>query len=38
MSLAVDNEDKDAEIKAVVDSSVDLIDIDDSKVDENDAL
>ena len=32
------NEDKDAEIKAVVDSSVDLIDIDDSKVDENDAL
>ena len=38
MSLADDNKDKDAEIKALVDSSADLIEIEDSKVDENDAL
>ena len=38
MSLADDNEDEDAEIKALVDSSADLIEIDDSEVDENDAL
>ena len=38
MSLAVDNKDGDAEMKALVDSSVDLIEIDDSKVDENDIL
>ena len=38
MSLADDSEDKDAEIKALVDSSADLIEIDDSKVDENDVL
>ena len=38
MSLAGDNEDEDAEIKALVDSSADLIEIDDNKVDNNDAL
>ena len=38
MSLSVDNKDLDAEIKALVDSSSDFIKIDDSKVDENDAL
>ena len=38
MSLAGDNEDEDAEIKTLVDSSADLIEIDDSEVDENDAL
>ena len=38
MSLAVDNEDEDAEIKALFDSSADLTAIDNSKVGENDAL
>ena len=38
MSLAVDNEDEDAEIKALFDSSADLIEIDNIKADENDAL
>ena len=38
MSLAVHNEDEDAEIKALLDSSADLIEIEDSKVDQNDAL
>ena len=37
ISLAVDNEDEDAELKAMVDASADLIEIDHSKVDENDA-
>ena len=36
MSVADDNE--DAEIKALVDSSADLININDIEVDENDAL
>ena len=38
MSLAIDNKDGDAEIKALVDSSANLIKIDDSKVDDDDAL
>ena len=38
MSLAIDNKDEDAEIKALVDSSAEFIEIDYGKVDENDAL
>ena len=38
MSLADDNEDEDAEIKALIDSNADLIKIDDSETDENYAL
>ena len=38
MSLAGDNEDEDAEIKTLVDSSAEFIEIDYGKVDDNDAL
>ena len=38
MSLAIDNKDEDAEIKALVDPSAEFIEIDYGKVDENDAL
>ena len=38
MYLAVDNEDEDAELKAMVDASADLIEIDDIEADENDTL
>ena len=38
MSLTDVNEDKDAKIKALVDSGAALIQIEDSEVDENDTL
>ena len=38
MSLAIDNKDTDEEIKALVDSSAEFIEIDYGKVGENDAL
>ena len=38
MSLAIDNKDEDAEIKALVDSSAEFIEINYGKVGENYAL
>ena len=38
MSLADDNDKEDAEIKALLDSGADLIEIDDNEEDDKDAL